>query len=216
MALGQALVEELSLDPGVDTLGRWMAHYIAELIRSAEAAEGEERATELSKCADAILRLWEHRHVLPNGRRPFEEMDAILRALESLDPDDDTPRYFRSQRMAAGQSVQNDETMEWLKLVDGLDYSARILIRYCLTRAAETALDQSRDWVALAKAAEVEDGIDLTAISVITDEMDLLETSKPDEAIRAKLEDRINRLEGFKGMVDFLVSNLQLQLVRLG
>ena len=34
--LGKALVEEIGLDPGVDTLARWMAHYIAEQMEIAE------------------------------------------------------------------------------------------------------------------------------------------------------------------------------------
>ena len=105
--LGRALVEELGLDPGVDTLSRWMAHYIAELIEAAETAKVEERPAKLAKFADAILKLWEHRHHLPNGKRPFEDLEPILRALESLDPNDDTARYFRSLRMASDESEKN-------------------------------------------------------------------------------------------------------------
>ena len=30
ISLGKALVQELELEPGVDTLSRWMAHYVAE------------------------------------------------------------------------------------------------------------------------------------------------------------------------------------------
>ena len=33
LALGKKLVDELGLDQSVDTLGRWMAHYIAEKWR---------------------------------------------------------------------------------------------------------------------------------------------------------------------------------------
>ena len=108
--LGRALVEELGLDPGVDTLSRWMAHYIAELIEDAETAKVENRPAKLAKCADAIIGLWERRHRLPNGKRPFEDLEPILRALESLDPADDTPRYFRSPREAADETEQNAET----------------------------------------------------------------------------------------------------------
>ena len=52
--LGRALVDELGLDPGVDTLGRWMAHHIAELIEEAETAKGEERPAKFAQCADAV------------------------------------------------------------------------------------------------------------------------------------------------------------------
>jgi len=40
--LGKALVEELGLDTGVDTLARWMAHYIAEQMEIAKNAKGTE------------------------------------------------------------------------------------------------------------------------------------------------------------------------------
>ena len=46
--LGRALVEELGLDPGVDTLSRWMAHYIAELIEDAETVKVENRPAKLA------------------------------------------------------------------------------------------------------------------------------------------------------------------------
>lgn len=210
--LGRALVEELGLDPGVDTLSRWMAHYIAELIEDVETAKVEDRPAKLAKCADAILDLWERRHQLPNGKRPFEDLEPILRALESLDPTDDTPRYFRSPRMEVDKTEQNAETRKWIELADGLDYSAKILIRYCLTQAAQTALGRSKDWVVLAETAGLEDGIDLPVIRIITDENDLTKASEPDDRARKLLEDRINRLYGFKKMADALASDLRRQL----
>ena len=210
--LGRALVEELGLDPGVDTLSRWMAHYIAELIKDAETAKVEDQPAKLAKCADAILDLWERRHQLPNGKRPFEDLEPILRALESLDPTNDTPRYFRSPRTAADETEQDAETRRWLELADGLDYSAKILIRYCLAQAAQIALDRSSDWVELAEAAALEDGIDLTVIRIITDESDLLKASEPDDIVRRLLEDRVKRLDDFKKVADTLASDLRRQL----
>ena len=210
--LGRALVEELGLDPGVDTLSRWMAHYIAELIENAETAKVEDRTAKLAECADAILHLWERRHQLPNGKRPFEDLGPILRALESLDPTDDTPRYFRSQRMAVDETEQNAETKKWLDRADGLDYSAKILIRYFLTQATQNVLDRSKDWVVLAEAVGLDDGIDLPVIRFITDESDLLKKGEPDDRARRLLEDRIKRLDAFKKMADALVSDLRRQL----
>jgi len=189
-----------------------MAHYIAELIEEAETAKVEERPAKFAKCADAILKLWERRHQLPNGKRPFEDLEPILRALESLDPTDDTPRYFRSPRMAVDETEQNAETRKWLELADGLDYTAKILIHYCLTQAAQTGLDRSKDWVVLAENAGLEEGIDLPVIRIITDESDLTKASEPDDIARKLLEDRINRLDGFKKMADALASDLRRQL----
>jgi hypothetical protein len=210
--LGRALVEELGLDPGGDTLSRWMAHYIAELIEEAETSKVEERPAKLVKCADAILKLWEHRHLLSNGKRPFEAWEPILRTIESLDPIDNTPRYFRSQRIAVDGAEQNAETRKWLGLADGLDYSAKNLIRYCLIQAAQTALDKSKKWVKLAQAAGLEDYIELPVIRFIIDKSDLSKESEPDDSARKLLEDRINRLDEFKKMTNALASELRRQL----
>jgi len=210
--LGRALVAELGLDPGVDMLSRWMAHYIAELIEDAETAKGEERPAKITTCADAILKLWEHRHLLPNGKRPFEDLEPILTALESLDPTDDTPRYLRSTRMVVDETEQNAEARKWLNIIDGLDYSAKILIRYCLTQVAQNTFDKSKDWVALADAVGFEENIDLTVIRFITDESDLLKTSEPKNRARELLEDRIARLDGFKEMASALAFDMRRQL----
>ena len=212
--LGCALVKELDLDPGVDTLSRWMAHYIAELIDEAETAKAEDRPAKLAKCADAILKLWDHRHQLPGGKRPFEDLEPIMRALESLDPADDTPRFFRAQRMAINETKESNETVKWLKLADGLDYSAKSLIRYCLTQAAQTAIDKSRPWVALAEKAGLEDNIDFRVIRFTSDEKELSEAQKLEKIEQRQLEDRIKRLDGFKKMADSLASDLRQQLKR--
>ncbi|MEO8326138.1 MAG: AVAST type 3 anti-phage protein Avs3b [Nitrospirota bacterium] len=210
--LGRALVEELGLDQGVDTLSCWMAHHLADLIKDAETAKVEDRPAKLDNCTKTILGIWERRHQLPNGKRPFEDFEPILRALESLDPADDTPRYFRLQRMEADETEQNPETKKWLELANGLDYSAKVLIGFCLTQAAQTAIDQSQGWIALAKAAGLEDGIDFPVIRFVTDQNDLNTVSEPDDRARKLIEDRIKRLDGFKEMADALATSLRQQL----
>jgi hypothetical protein len=209
LELGRKLTRELGLDQSVDTLGRWMAYYIAELIQDAEKANAEERPAKMRACSEAILSLWKHRHELPNGKRPFGELEPILRALESLDPEDDTPRYFRSARFAADDADEKDEAKSWLKLIDGLDYSARMLIRYCLTQAAQAALDKSAKWVALAKEVGADDGVEFPIIGALVDEDNVLKASDPDEKTRKRLEDRIDGLEQFGKMAMALASELR-------
>ena len=211
MELGQALVKELEVRPGDDTLTRWMAHYIAELIEGIETASVEARPVMLAKCADTILLLWKHRHELPNGKRPFEELEPILRAIESLDPSDDTPRYFRSVRSSIG-AEDNTEAKKWLELVEGLDCSAKLLIRYCLMQASQHALDKSAEWVKLSELAGLEDEIAFPVIRLIASETEMAKTDEPSDRERKLLEDRLARLKGFKKMTDALVSELQLKL----
>lgn len=212
LELGRKLVKELGLDQSVDTLGRWMAHYIAELIQDVEKASAEEKPAKMQACCDAIFNLWKYQHMLPDGKRPFEEFEPILRTLESLDPEDDTPRYFRSVRAVVDDAEENDETKSWLKLIDGLDYSAKILIRYCLTQAAQNALNKSLEWVSLAEAASADESAEFPLVHMIIEEDSILKASDPAEKERKHIEDRIERLESFAKMAMTVAKELKQKL----
>lgn len=212
LEIGRALVKEFGIRPDDDILGRWMAQYIAELIEGVETATADDRPVRLAKCADAILAIWKHRYELPNGKRPFEDFEPIFRAMESLDPDNDTPRYFRSVRDPIDKAEESLECRKWLELADGLDYSAKLLIRYCLEQASQDALGKSLEWVKLAEAAGLEDGIEFPVIRFITADGELANESGTDERARKLLEDRINRLNAFKKMADVLASDLRQKL----
>ena len=170
----------------------------------------------LKECADAILELWKHRFELPSGKRPFEDFEAVMRALESLDLSEDGFRYFRTARLDADAAEGNTETKKWLEIVDGLDYSAKILIRYCLVRAAGGALDKSREWVALAEAAGIADDFEFPVIRIVGAESDLVNAVGPDDTERKIIEDRIGRLEAFTSMAASLAADLRRQLERAG
>ena len=212
LALGKKLVDELGLDQSVDTLGRWMAHYIAEKMENVEAATGEARDRKMSECSDAILKLWAHRSELPNGKRPFEEFEPIFRVLQSLDPDDTTPRYFRQVGSTVDQDDENNLTAQWLSVASELDDTAKILIRYCLAIAAREAVDKSREWIALAEAISEEKNFDIRIVRSITDDADALDSENPDDSEREKIEDMLKRLEAFTNFSRTLSSHLRGQL----
>lgn len=87
MELGKTIVSELGLDPGVDTLGRWMAHHIAELITDAESApDPEAKRTKEAQAVEAISRLWQHRSAYDNRINPLHELQPVLQVLRTLDP----------------------------------------------------------------------------------------------------------------------------------
>jgi len=215
LALGRRLVEELGLENSVDTLGRWIAHYIADLITKAETASGEEKRSAEVKCFDAILMLWRHRAELPKGKRPFEELEPVVRAIKSLDPDDDTPRYFRSVRTQMGDKKEESEADAWLEMVDGLNYSAKILIGYCLSQAARAAADKSKEWVKLAEAAESNDDMVEIVIRFVSSAEDL--DVKPDftEEVRRQVNGRLKRLESFILLAEGLASKWREELQSL-
>lgn len=189
-----------------------MAHYVAELITKAENATGEEKRFAERICFDAILALWNHRAELPNGKRPFEELEPILRVIESLDPDNDIPRYLRSARVPLGSKAEESEAETWLKAVDGLDYSAKVLIGYCLGQAARAAADKSKEWVKLAEAAGASNGVSEIVIRFISSPADLEEEADTDEGARRQLEERLERLEDFTRIAEGLASKWREQL----
>ena len=211
LRLGKKIVDELGQDQPVDTLGRWMAHSIAELIHDAEASDATDRPRKLARCSDAILALWRHRHELPRGKRPFEDLEPIMRTLESLDPEDSTPKYFRAPRIAADKE-QDVESANWLKLADSLDDSARILISYCLTSAAGAAVNKSKEWVALAEKAEADVVLERPVFRFFASQEDLLDSTAPNDSTRKRGEKRLQRLTEFKEMAAALASDLQKQL----
>jgi hypothetical protein len=189
-----------------------MAHYVAEKVLAAETASGEDRSAKLKECADAIFAFWEHRHSTPDGMRPFADFEAIYRALQSLDPSEDIPRYSRVARTAAKEDAPEPESAKWLDIADGLDYTARILIRYCLGRASEGAVEKAKDWVALAEVAAVKHEFDLPVLRIVFDEAELANASDLTDIQRQEAEDRIRRLESFKEMAEAMIEDLRAKL----
>lgn len=214
LELGRKIVEELELDGSFDTLGRWMAHYVADLIARAEKAAGDDKSVLERECSAAILTLWRHRSELPNGSRPFGELEPVLRAVESLDPDSDIPRYYRGFRPPKGETATTTEQEKWLNLVTGLDYSAKVLIGYCLAEAAGASLDKSREWVKLAEGIDT-DGVPELVIRFISKVADENSEIDPHESLRSLLGDRLKRLRGFLKIGDALANTLEANLEAL-
>ena len=209
------MVDELGLEESTDTLGRWMAHHIAGLIAQAESAKGEAKPSAEKACFEAIMALWKHRAELPDGKRPFQDLDSVVRAIESLDPDDDKPRYFGSARPSKGEDAEKSSAEIWLDRVAGLDYSAKVLIGYCLAEAASASLDKSKEWVKLAEAAGAADGISEIVIRFVSTKADLGRESDVHGGMRRQLQDRLKRLEGFTKLAEMLADHLQERLQAL-
>lgn len=210
--LGKNLVEELGLHDSTDTLGRWMAHHVAELITAAENAGPKDKSAKMRACREAILDLWQHRYELPERKRPFRDLESIARALESLDPNNETARYFRGTRPPREEaSAESKEAREWLELAEGFDYSARVLMRFCLHNAARRSLHKNAAWVVTAMAAGTEEGFERPLLRVISGERDLLTGEKLDEVALKEIEKRISRLDGFTRMASILSALFKAQ-----
>lgn len=212
LALGRKLVDELELESSADTLGRWMAHYLSELIIRGESEGENGNEVARKECFDVILALWGHRSEFPNGRRPLESLEPIVRAIASLDPEDETPRYFRQARPKVRLSEEETEALRWLDCADGLDYSAKLLIGCCLAEAANSAVDKAKEWVKHAKAAGFDDPPSEIVISFVAPNDDPNKASDQNARLREKLEGRLERLTAFVNIADALANDLQAQL----
>lgn len=209
LALGRKLVDELGNAPRVDTLSRWMSHYIAELIDATENAAQKKRVASRRRCFDAILELWRHRADLPDGIRPFEELEPIARALKSLDPNSETPRFFASVRRGVAEAEEGPQTLSLLEFVNGVDSAATIIIVHSLADAARAALDKSREWVALAEEAGRSPRFVGLAIDFVATDVRLDDQAEEVERERELLVDRIERLESFSKLAAFVSDDLK-------
>jgi hypothetical protein len=143
------------------------------------------------------LALWQQKHILSDGKLPFEDLEPVLRALESLDPNNPVRRYYPNARPLVNDTKERAESRKWLELAEGLDNSARILIRQCITNAAASAIDKSKEWVTLAERAGCDD-IELPIIRIIVGERDLDDrSSDPQQEQRKLLEGRVSKLRVF-------------------
>ena len=100
--LGKKLVKELDLEYSVNTLARWMAHYLAELIEKIEKAEpNEDKKILQQECCDVILKIWSQKENLPI-KKPLDDLRPIIEILEVLKEKKETsilPRWIEYRKL---------------------------------------------------------------------------------------------------------------------
>lgn len=171
--LGKLFVKELKLEPGVDTFSRWMTHYLAEKISVAEQSEGNEKEAAEKECFDVILKLWQHRHSLPSGRRPFQSFEAILDTLFKLNPDKEEPYYYNAlsnQDLAELEkdNLEHKSVEEWMNIAKDIDKTARIWIEFAIENAVNNAKNEkTQQWIE--NAINLSDNSDTHIIKFLLD-----------------------------------------------
>lgn len=95
LGLGKHLVRELDFENGVDTLGRWMAHHLAELIHESENGKTVAKQTKAKKQAtETILKIWDHRKALPREAYPLTKFEDLLNIIDRLRISNNPYRYY--------------------------------------------------------------------------------------------------------------------------
>ncbi len=202
--LGNALVQELGLEPGVDTLSKWMAHYVAEQIAIAENASGAKGARAKQRCFKTVLKIWEHRSFLPDGRRPFENFEPIFRVLERLDPENPNPFYYTSPHVHSSRtkdaSKAINDVQKWIDIALAVDHAARVLINFAIKQAASYAKDKkTKSWIENAANLKMSD--DLSAIDLLVytyeDDKDENVRTRLLKDLKNDLKSKIEKLDAF-------------------
>lgn len=73
-----------------------MAHHIAELIDKAKhVSSSAERAKAHKIATETILKIWEHRRLLPGNAYPLAPYEDVIKVLNLLRPDNNPFSYFQ-------------------------------------------------------------------------------------------------------------------------
>ncbi|MBW4709855.1 hypothetical protein KX928_18890 [Roseobacter sp. YSTF-M11] len=211
--LGKRIVQELELDQSCDTLGRWMAHHLAQLIAEAEQETEDDASAAQQECRTAIFELWEHILSAPTATRPFRDLEPIVETIRALDPDERVYFYQTRAQEVADSSGLPQSAKEWLKLSRGIDYSARLLIQMCFDRVANETSGKLKEWIELASDAGAHDLPIVRVIHQLEDQRASSERSVEEE--REKLRERLERLNSMVRLSELLARDIQHQLDEL-
>jgi hypothetical protein len=220
--LGKLLVQELKLDPGVDTFSKWMAHYIAEKMKMAEQALTDEDKKEAEKESfETILTLWKHRWSLLSGKRPLETFEPILKTLERLNPEEQKPFFYHSLDHELSELEKSNpdlkEITDYTNMALQIDKAARIWINFVLNQAALKAKNERTESF-LENSVNIRDNDDARIVRIVLDSDPAIGLENyNDDAVQkkyltGKLKKRIEDLEKFSKLNDYLLESYRRDL----
>ena len=223
MELGKQLVKELGLEKGVDTLSRWMAHYVAEKIKYAESLpDGIKKKKAEKECFSLILDLWKHRGYHKSDRQPLRDFNHLFEILEALDPEKDQPYFFSWKNSQSDEKEKEIFAAADLKKASSLarqvDKVARIWIAYLFQEACRGGKSEAIRKL-IQNAVELPESIDARIIHVVLSNS--MEVSRGDSADQNELvrkdkiktlERRISELKKFKELNGYLIGQYERDL----
>jgi hypothetical protein len=217
--LGEALIKELKLERSVDTLSRWIIHYIAEKITFAKTKSNkvQKRKAE-NECFEAILKLWDHRWHFPNERQPLGNFAVILTTLKRLNPDERDPFFLNALKYdLATIEKENPELKEifsYTKLALEIDKIARIWIEFALREASIKAKDTKVEKF-LSDLPTLQNDDDITIIRTILDFESTTSKADRKKYQLEKLNKRISELEKFTKINEILLTHYRKELIAI-
>jgi hypothetical protein len=211
ISLGKLLSEELEQGKHPDTLSRWMAHYIAQLIANTENSTGIKKKALEKECFNTILKLWEYKSSFPDGKKPFERFEEIFKTLEKLSPDNQNNFFYENQQE---NETDDDLIKKSMRAIRVIDKAVRIWMEYILRDAVDLASDEkTKKWLNMAIPTRKRDEVNIYFKIFEQDDNDDLKST-----IKGKiknLESRIEQLEGFKNYNEMILTSFTNQITSL-
>lgn len=197
LKLGKTLVSELKLDYTVNTLARWMAHYIAELIQKIETSKSEEEKKPLKKeCCELILELWSKRERVPI-KKPTERLKPIISVLELLK--ENQHPFIPFILPSNSKNIKSKTWSEFLKVVK--ESSERIFNKSLLSLIDDKILEEDNQWVEKhGEFLSYEEKVIIKYLNDINDvEIQFVDTTedKIEKNESEKLNELFNKLESY-------------------
>ena len=220
--LGKLFVKELQLEPGVDTFSKWIAHYLAEKMKSAEKAVGKEKDSINKECFDLILKLWKHRSYVTYSNRPFYKFEPIIEFLSKLNHDNEEPIFHKSipesqLKELEKENFDYDSLKDWINVALEIDLTAKIWIEYTLKQAAILAKDEkTREWIE--NTINLPESADSLIINKLIDLNINFEKNEDDVLKKYSIEilkDGISRLKKFEKFNKILLESYMSELNKL-
>ena len=226
LELGKLLVKELGLEKSVDTLSRWMAHYLAEKIRYAEGLpDGGKKKNAEKECFTLVLDLWKHRWQYKPDRQTLRNFNHLFDILEKLDPEKEEPYYYRlgdtQSEEGEDESFELSDLKNLSTLALQIDKVARIWINYLLHEAAAKAKNKKIGKI-IDRAVKLPDSMDAHIIQIVFEDSmkDINKKPVDQKGLERKskietLNGRIRELQKFKKVNEYLIAQFEKELNNL-
>jgi len=198
LGLGAEIVKQLGEAAEHDLMASWMAEYLGEKLSEVKRARGNPREILERDCAELILKLWHHRHQLPNGARPLEAFEPLFFTLSELSQD--KPRYSMLRDLPNTDS--NSEVGKIIRGLLAIDQSSSTLIRYLLVEAVEQIPKRDKRWAFIRTSTKPTEW-DINIIRILMDDAEAIsdKQEKLKKQQREKLETMLASLENLEQLV---------------
>ena len=145
LKLGEKLIKELELVYTRNTLARWLAHCLAELINNIDKCESKEDKSKLQKeCCDIILEIWQKRERVPI-EKPTEKLKPIIDVLSLLKTNQHP--FIRHRFLDKRNKLKNNNS-SWLSFLEIVKTnSERIYRKSLISMISEEVLEKDKEWI---------------------------------------------------------------------